>query len=330
MATALPTMSASSVTRRPIGQPMAAPASLTRLLDRAEAALAAWRQPATVIEMVQTGLAHLRDTLDRDRWLAVCAFTQAHGLMTRLREDPLIARSLDKPRGHAGDAVLLDLVTRHPDRQGDLRQATALGRALYLATSGSAAAQAVRARQQRLAGLIDQAAADGTRPAVLALGAGHLREAELSKALAADGIGRFVALDPDARAATVVAARHGSRVRIVCDSVAALVRGDLGGSPFELIYAPGLFDYLDTRLATRVVRAAADLLAPGGRLLFGNFGADLWEAGFMEAAMGWHLILRDETELATLLTAATRGLDGVSFALSADGPITYAEVVRAA
>lgn len=346
MATAMHNFDSSIGARRPIGLPPAAPASLTRLLDRAAAALAAWRHPATVVEMVQTGLAHLRDTLDRDRWLAVCAFTQAHELMASLRQDPLIARSLDKPRGVAGDAVLLDLVGRHPDRQGELRKASALGRALYLATTGTPAALAVRARRQRLAGLIDATAARSERPAVLALGAGHLREAELSTAMAAGRIGRFVALDSDERAGAIVAGRHGRRVEIVTESVSAVLRGALAAAPakamaaagnaadggFDLIYAAGLFDYLDTRLATRVVRAAAEQLAPGGRLVFGNFADDLWEAGFMEAAMGWHLILRDETELTTLLTAATRGLAGITTSIDrpGNGPILYAEVCRTA
>lgn len=317
---------------KPRPLPVAAPsAPLARLLDRADAAFTAWRNPAAVIEMLSTGLFHIRASLNRDRWLAACAAMQVHPIMATLRQDPLIARSLDKPRGHAGDAVMIDMIYRHPDRRGDLAAASPLGRGVHLGTTTSPVAAVVRDRRLQLAKLIDAAASGRQRPSVLALAAGHLRETELSTAMGEGRIGRFVALDPDDKSVAVIAARHGKAVEVMPQSISAVLRDQIANPHFDLVYAAGLFDYLDTRVATRLTRAVADMLKPGGRFVFANFADDLWEAGFMEAAMAWHLILRNEDDVAAMLTTATRGMDGVTTRVwsASDGAILYGEVARA-
>ncbi|KPF70801.1 hypothetical protein IP88_11350 [alpha proteobacterium AAP81b] len=313
-----------------------APPALARLLGRAEAALVAWRSPAVVVEMLVTGLHSLRSTLNRDRWLACCAAMQAHPLMALLRQDPLIARSLDKPRGYAGDAVAIDMMVRHADRRGDLAGASPLGRGLHLASTGTEIAAAVRRRQAALAKAID-AAADRTHAAgrsadVLALAAGHLREVEAARAHAGARLGRIAALEPDEKTASVVAKRLARRVEVVAQPVSALARGLFDDRGFDLAYATGLYDMLDLRLATRLTRAVAERLRPGGRLLFTSMASDLWDAGFLEAAMAWHPILRDEAELQALLATATRGLEGIATRTWADdaGSLIWCEVARSA
>jgi SAM-dependent methyltransferase len=313
-------------------QPVAAPsAPLGRLLDRADAAFTAWRHPAAVIEMLSTGLFHIRASLNRDRWLAACAAMQVHPIMARLRQDPLIARSLDKPRGHAGDAVMIDMIHRHPDRRSDLAGASPLGRSIHLGTTASPVAVAVRGRRQQLAELIDAAATGGQRPSILALAAGHVRELELATAMTEGRIGRFVALDPDEKSGSVAAARYGKAIEVLPQSISAVLRDQIANPHFDLVYAAGLFDYLDTRVATRLTRAIAEMLKPGGRFVFACFAEDLWEAGFLEAAMAWHLILRGEDDVTAILTAATRGLDGFSTRVwtGSNGTLLYGEVARA-
>ena len=69
-------------------------------------------------------------------------------------------------------------------------------------------------------------------------------------------------------------------------------RHDLG--PFDLVYAAGLYDYLDDRVAARLTRKLFALLKPGGRLLVPNLLAGIPEVAYMEAYMDWHMIYRTE------------------------------------
>ena len=84
------------------------------------------------------------------------------------------------------------------------REATPLGRAIFEYMGTRPSARAVRYRRQLIAGLIDRVAAGG-EAAVLALAAGHLREAELSDAVQTGRIRDFVAFDQDEASLAVVA-----------------------------------------------------------------------------------------------------------------------------
>ena len=77
--------------------------------------------------------------------------------------------------------------------------------------------------------------------------------------------------------------------------------GDTHGlGHFDLIYSAGLYDYLDTRLATRLTAKLFGLLSPGGRLTYTNFAADIASIGIMEAATDWWLIYRSAAETRAL------------------------------
>ena len=67
---------------------------------------------------------------------------------------------------------------------------------------------------------------------------------------------------------------------------------------YDLIYSAGLFDYLDERVAVRLVAKLKDLLKPGGTLLIANM-ADKFSnssACWMEWVVDWNLIYRTEDE----------------------------------
>src|SRR5436189_182960 len=76
--------------------------------------------------------------------------------------------------------------------------ASELGREIFRFTRTRPAPRAVCYRREHIAQLIDRTAAAVARPNILAIAAGHLREAELSAALADGLVGRLVALDADA------------------------------------------------------------------------------------------------------------------------------------
>ena len=121
-----------------------------------------------------------------------------------LHQDPFTYRAFSKPRGYAGDAVMMDYIYGMGETAEAARNATAMGRAIFRHMATRPSARAVRYRRQLLASLIDGTASKGGN-SVFALAAGHLREVELSTAIPSGGIERFVAMDQDADSLAVVA-----------------------------------------------------------------------------------------------------------------------------
>src|SRR5437867_4041736 len=105
-----------------------------------------------------------------------------HPLRRLLHQDPFTYRAFSKPRGYAGDAVMMDYIYGLGEASTAARGATPLGRAIFAHMATRPSASAVRYRRHLLATLIDRTAARGG-DAVFALAAGHLREVELSGAV---------------------------------------------------------------------------------------------------------------------------------------------------
>ena len=221
-------------------------------------------------------------------------------------ENPFVHRCSSKPRGYAGDAVMLDFIYRHPANQGLVKQATPRGRALMDACLTTPAPRAVRNRCRLLADEIDAVCTRNPKAEILSIACGHLREAEHSAALADGSFGRFVALDQDAESLATVARDHGPLgIETAPGSVKTVIargRQDLG--QFDFIYAAGLYDYLSDRLGGRLLSSMFTMLKPGGKLWIANFAPDIADVGFMEGVMDWWLIFRDAAAMRTLATNA--------------------------
>jgi hypothetical protein len=70
----------------------------------------------------------------------------------------------------------------------------------------------------------------------------------------------------------------------------------------DLVYSIGLYDYLSTPAATALTQRLWSALAPGGRLVIGNFAAgDQPDRYLLETAMDWYLHYRGEADLLALL-----------------------------
>jgi hypothetical protein len=169
-----------------------------------------------------------------------------------------------------------------------------------------AMAHAVRTRRELLARTIDEVAGEIPSPLILSVAAGHLREVELSRAVAEARVGRFIALDQDRDslhevwtqyASLGIEPLHGSVRDILRRRNVAPAGCDLR---YDLIYAAGLYDYLQERTARQLTEALFALLRPGGRLLLGNFIEGVVDAAFLEAVMDWWLIYRPMADLMAL------------------------------
>jgi extracellular factor (EF) 3-hydroxypalmitic acid methyl ester biosynthesis protein len=210
---------------------------------------------------------------------------RAHPLHRLLLHDPYTLRAYTKPRGFAGDAELIDFIYDQQPPSGT----TDLAHRIFAYTTSSRNAQAVRARRQIAAEMLEQTLIRGG--SVCALACGHLREADLL----GRGITNLVAVDQDPRAIEFVDRAFGKGTETI--QANALVYLRRSTAKFDLIYALGLLDYLNDRQAELLMQLASRRLRPGGRLLVGNFVPDNAERGYMEAAMNWHLILRSEQDL---------------------------------
>src|SRR5262245_57463549 len=189
---------------------------------------------------IAAGLEDLFDDLsirreeDVEGWSEFARACLNHPLRRVVHQDPFTYRAFSKPRGYAGDAVMMDYIYGLGEASEAASSATPLGRAIFSHMSTRPSAHAVRYRRRLLASLIDRTAVRGG-DSVFALAAGHLREVELSHAIRNNQITRFIAVDQDTESLAVVARDY---ARLGIDAVAGSVRQILSGKT-----QPGTFDF---------------------------------------------------------------------------------------
>ncbi len=264
---------------------------------------------ANAISSLESGLSEIRKHVSSDEWGKVCQLCVAHSVSKFVYQDPLTRWAYEKPRGYAGDAVLMDFIYRWPSIEPEIAAASELGRAVYEYSRHAPAVTAVRFRLETLVRLIDEFA-DKTQagPEILSIASGHVREAHLAKAVKARRFRRFVALDQDPETTILVRnelSHYG--VEAVTESARAIIRGKCELGQFDLIYSVGLSDYLPTGVFKRLFARMFSMLNPGGQILIPNFLPNTLDAGFMEAFMDWHLIYRDKGEMIELAKTLPRG-----------------------
>ena len=234
-----------------------------------------------------------------DAWQAIISYVRNGPLFEIAQQDPFTHHSFAKPRGYPGDALLLDWIYRDFRLLQQPLHGTPAAN-LYRETIDCSPAESVRWRRQRLADLIDEAAAAKPGARVLAIAAGHLREADLSTALQRGRIGEVVALDQDEVSLREVAQRYtaaGMPVTTVHAPIRDVIAGRYKVSDFDLIYSAGLYDYLEPAVAERLTTSLWRGLNPGGQIVLTNFLEGTKDRGWMEALMDWWLIYRTPADI---------------------------------
>lgn len=279
-------------------------------------------------------LQSLKGDLSEGDWQDVVLPTaRLHRLADHVTECPLTRHSLTRPRGYPGDAGLLDLIYRHADAQPVVEASSVAGRDVYGFTNNVSVCEAVRQRKRILAERIDQIAAARPGAEILAVACGHLREAEISAALRGGQISRFVATDQDVESLSVVEGyrKHISpAIEAKKLSVRDFISEKHGLESFDFVYAAGLYDYLDDRIAIRLTRKLFSLLKPGGKLLVANFLTGCMEVPYMEVFMDWHLLYRSEAEIKAFAgEISDLDLGDITYYQDAHDCIGYMELQRA-
>lgn len=70
---------------------------------------------------------------------------------------------------------------------------------------------------------------------------------------------------------------------------------------YDFVYCAGLFDYLSDRVSSKLVRLFYHWCVPGGTVLVTNVHASNPVKGLMEHAMEWHLVLRSDADMLSLV-----------------------------
>ncbi len=244
---------------------------------------------------------------DPQDWASYARSCLGHPLRSLLHQDPFTYRAFAKPRGYAGDAVMMDYIYGLGEAGAAARGASPLGRAIFQHMDTRPSAKAVRYRRRLLARLVDQVAGRGGS-SVLAIAAGHLREVELSQAVRTGKLQEYVAFDQDEASLAVVAHDYAHLgVRTMPGSVRQILAGKAQLGKYDFVYAAGLYDYLGEAAAVALTRRMFEMTRPGGSMLIPNFLVGARDTGYMESFMDWHLVYRDHADMQSLVNALPRG-----------------------
>lgn len=253
--------------------------------------------PVHAIALLSEGLTEYRLEMAEDQWQGhVLQACRAHPLDALLLEDPYTRRARQRPRGYAGDAVMMDYAYFRTPPEG----CSEMGRRVFGAVVASPNSASVRWRREHIAGLIDAEARLHGSLSVLAVACGHCREGLLLRGDTLQAIEEFVALDQDARSLEVVRRTLLAHVVPLRAAAQSLARKP-GLYGFDFIYSAGLYDYLDEPAAVELTRLLVERAAPGGTVLVANFTPDNWGRGYMEACMDWRLVLRNREDMRRLV-----------------------------
>jgi hypothetical protein len=245
--------------------------------------------------------------------------------------DPYTKRAFEKPRGYAGDAVMIDYLYE-PNYENLFRdEFNYVGREIFSYTTNSVPARAVRYRRKYIADVIDEIClANGTETNVLSVAAGHFREGDTSQAIKAGMFNSIVALDQDAESLDVVDREYGRYGVSVSDSnLLSLIAGKTKFADLDFVYSAGLFDYLENKVAKRAVKAFFSALRSGGEMLITNFNLNNSCRGYMESFMDWKLIYRDTKEMLGLFDGVVGDRDKLTCLFDPTTSLVFARAKKA-
>lgn len=269
---------------------------LSKLLDLCTDAMNTGRFMHGFTELTE-GLNELRLNVDEHTWSTqVVPGCQAHAITRTLYQDPYTHRALARPRGYAGDAVMMDyLYFRQPPPS-----CSAVGRAVFAALTNSPNGDSVRWRRQHIAALIRELACNSSSLSIMSVACGHCREHALLNDATLAHIDRYVAADQDLASLQLIEQTAGQSI-ITLHASAKAIALDSQLRGFDFIYSAGLFDYLADKAALALSKALFGKLKAGGMMLLANFTPDNSGRGYMGAFMNWELMVRTRAAMLDLL-----------------------------
>jgi|GEM_PF-3487561 len=225
-------------------------------------------------------------------------------MVEAINDSPFFKRCLDKPQGYAGDYQMMNYVY-----DDTVFEATSnLAKLFNYYIFDGPAANAVKNRAKIIHGVVQQRLSQLGSLSIASIASGPAREIPTTIHLLEGMPGRiqWTLLDQDADAMAYAKSNMPKEDQLTSNFISAgvleLVRKRVDLGPQDIIYSLGLFDYLNDKVATKVIAELYEKLNPGGVMLIGNF-ADHIVRPIMEAAMDWHLIYRTHEDCLRLAKA---------------------------
>ena len=257
-------------------------------------------EPWHAMEYLRSRLFRLHKSIDKSTWKTlVDNVVIPHQTMELCHKDPFTYRAFKKPRGYAGDAVMIDYAY-------GFNQTLSLPDNLSVIVNkisfNSPSVRAVRNRLYYIVNRIDEIAQSKKDVEILSVACGHCRELSLVQKESITNLTRFVAFDQDPESISLIEQEYGSLgISTQTGSVTRILKNRGPENSFDFIYALGLYDYLGDRLAQSLTAKLFSKLKSDGELVVANFQPDILDVGYMESYMAWELIFRDLSEMSNLL-----------------------------
>lgn len=295
--------------------------------------------PAELLQATHAGLGGLCELLNAqigvDSLASESVCTDVGALVRRemhpyLLLTRIVERIYTKPRGYAGD--FLTIAWMYANEVGGH---SASGRAIDAAFLGRPAAKAVRNRRGLLVGEIGQALERGGKVTSMACGPaeelfdvfGGLQD---KSALSA------TCLDIDLQALALVSDRRDRehlkrQIRLEQANLVYMATGrtKIDLAPQDLVYSIGLIDYFQDRFVIALLDWVHALLAPGGKVILGNFHPQNPDRALMDHVLDWKLIHRDEHDMNRLFEASQFGAPCSELRFEPEGVNLFAMGVKA-
>jgi extracellular factor (EF) 3-hydroxypalmitic acid methyl ester biosynthesis protein len=239
-------------------------------------------------------------------------------------QSPFVQRLQTWPRGYAGDFETIEYLCDAENRATAGTVAWAIEQ--YALQSPVAQQHRNKVGLQARAILSTLLAKRDAR--IASIGCGGCRDLSLVQHHIPADAGTFVLVDGDADALAFARQRLqrlSDRCRFVRGRIPRVL-GPLATTPFDLVVAGGLFDYLPDDWAITTLRLVRRMLAPGGRLLLSNIAAGNPFRAWLEYLAEWQLIEREPDDLRRLLVAAEFRADDVQLSRDSTGLALMADV----
>ncbi len=119
-------------------------------------------------------------------------------------------------------------------------------------------------------------------------------------------------------------------ITLVNENLIALYlgRGKTSVEPQDMIYSIGLIDYLNDRLVNKLLNYAYENLAPGGKVILGNFHPSNPAKEFMDYVLEWNLIHRTEEDMNRLFESSAFRRQCTKIQFEEEGINLFAECVK--
>ncbi|MFJ3483000.1 class I SAM-dependent methyltransferase [Pseudomonas sp. NPDC090202] len=294
---------------------------LSAILDSAQTAIR-HKHYQEAFELLIPRLALFYDTVPPANIDALREQARRHPVFALCQQDPFTRRAYIKPRGYAGDAVMMDYIYF-----GKTVEDSEHGHRIFEFTTQGSMGLSVHFRRTLLTAYLNDVTLHHQKPRILSVASGHCREFEGSMPARAGFAGEMIALDQDEASCRTVEALYNGRVRTVTARISDFFSSALPvQGTFDLIYSAGLYDYLAPDVVTQLSQALKHLLNDQGRLLICNFSLSSAGRGYMEFMMDWRLRYRSQEEMISLMTDDSD--DKISAFSDPHGNVTYVELTR--